>query len=53
MQHLNFKGDELVIRGIVTQDKMKTNKPWKTNEFGFYDLNRNAIFLMEDALNNF
>ena len=41
--------DELVIRGIVTHDKMKTNTPWKTNEFGFYDLNNNAIFIMEDT----
>jgi hypothetical protein len=44
--------DELVSKGTVSQDKMKLNTPWKTNEFGFYDLNNNAIFIMEDILNN-
>jgi len=44
--------DELVERGTVTHDSMKVNTPWKTNEFGFYDLNNNAIFVMEDMLNN-
>ena len=44
--------DELVERGTVTQDGLKSNTPWKTNEFGFYDLNSNAIFIMEDALKN-
>jgi uncharacterized glyoxalase superfamily protein PhnB len=42
--------EELVERGTVTQDSLKINTPWKTNEFGFYDLNNNAIFIMEDAL---
>ena len=41
--------EEFVMRGTVTADKLKTNTPWKTNEFGFYDLNQNAIFIMEDA----
>ena len=41
--------EELVQRGTVTQDSMKKNTPWKTNEFGFFDLNKNAIFIMEDA----
>jgi hypothetical protein len=43
---------ELVERGTVTQGSLKINTPWKTNEFGFYDLNNNAIFIMEDTLNN-
>jgi hypothetical protein len=42
--------NELVSRGTVSEDKMKLNTPWKTNEFGFYDLNNNAIFIMEDTL---
>lgn len=41
--------DELVQRGTVTPDKLRTNTPWNTNEFGFYDLNNNAIFIMEDV----
>jgi hypothetical protein len=41
--------DEFVQRGTVSKDSLKSNTPWKTNEFGFYDLNKNAIFIMEDA----
>ncbi|MBA2249219.1 MAG: glyoxalase/bleomycin resistance/extradiol dioxygenase family protein [Chitinophagaceae bacterium] len=41
--------DEFVNRGTITKDAFKTNTPWKTNEFGFFDLNKNAIFFMEDA----
>ena len=41
---------EFVQRGTVTQDAFKSNTPWRTNEFGFYDLNNNAIFIMEDIL---
>jgi hypothetical protein len=42
--------DELVKRGTVTQDKLRIHTPWKTNEFGFFDLNHNAIFIMEDTI---
>ena len=41
--------DELVQRGTVNADAFKTNTPWNTNEFGFFDLNKNAIFIMEDV----
>jgi hypothetical protein len=41
---------EFQQRGTVTADKFKMNTPWNTNEFGFYDLNKNAIFIMEDAI---
>ena len=40
--------DELVGRGTVAKDKFRQNTPWQTNEFGFYDLNGNSIFFMED-----
>lgn len=40
--------EEFLQRGTVTGDSFKSNTPWKTNEFGFYDLNKNAIFIMED-----
>jgi catechol 2,3-dioxygenase-like lactoylglutathione lyase family enzyme len=40
--------EEFVRRGTITPDKFRSNTPWKTNEFGFYDLNRNAIFILED-----
>ncbi|WP_394974267.1 glyoxalase/bleomycin resistance/extradiol dioxygenase family protein [uncultured Croceitalea sp.] len=40
---------EFIERGIVKEDKLHLNTPWGTHEFGFYDLNNNAIFLVEDA----
>lgn len=42
--------EEFVSRGTVTPDKFRSNTPWKTNEFGFYDLNNNAIFVLEDSV---
>ncbi len=41
--------DEFVKRGTIASDKFLTNTTWNTNEFGFYDLNQNAIFIMEDS----
>ena len=41
--------EELVLRGTVKQEDFRTHTPWRTNEFGFFDLNRNAIFIMEDT----
>ena len=40
---------ELIKRGTVTPDKLRLNTPWGTNEFGFYDLNMNAVFFVEDC----
>lgn len=40
--------DEFVARGTMSPNKMQWNTPWGTNEFGFYDLNRNAIFIVEN-----
>lgn len=40
--------EELLQRGATTNDSFKANTPWNTNEFGLFDLNRNAIFIMED-----
>ncbi|MEP6676203.1 MAG: hypothetical protein ABJA78_13660 [Ferruginibacter sp.] len=39
--------DEFVQRGTVSETKFVSNTPWGTNEFGFFDLNKNAIFFME------
>ena len=41
--------DEFVLRGTVTQNAFKANTPWGTNEFGFFDLNKNAVFIAEDT----
>nr|WP_299382391.1 glyoxalase/bleomycin resistance/extradiol dioxygenase family protein [Allomuricauda sp.] len=40
---------EFVERSTVSSDKLRLNTPWGTHEFGFYDLNGNAIFIVEDA----
>jgi len=40
--------DELIERGTVKRDKLRLSTAWNTNEFGFYDLNNNAIFFVED-----
>lgn len=40
--------EEFVERGTITPDKFRENTPWGTNEFGFFDLNNNAIFIFED-----
>ena len=41
--------EEFVQRGTVTPEKLRMNTPWGTNEFGYYDLNKNAVFVMEDV----
>ena len=38
---------EFVKRGTVSADKLHENTDWNTNEFGFYDLNKNAVFIFE------
>lgn len=40
--------EELIQRGTVTHNDFRSNTPWQTNEFGFFDLNRNLVFIMED-----
>ncbi len=42
--------EEFVLRGTVSADAFRVGTPWQTNEFGFYDLNRNAIFVVEDLM---
>jgi len=39
--------NELANSGTVSQDALKRNTPWGTNEFGFYDENKNAVFFVE------
>lgn len=41
--------EEMVSRSTVPIDKLRMNTPWGTHEFGFYDLNNNAVFIVEDA----
>jgi len=42
--------EEMLKRGTVKKDELRLNTPWKTNEFGFYDLNKNAIFFVADVV---
>ena len=39
---------EFLQRGTIQNDKLRLNTPWGTHEFGFYDLNNNALFVVED-----
>ena len=41
--------DEFVARGTIGPGKLRRNTPWGTHEFGFYDLNNNAIFIVQDV----
>jgi len=41
--------EEFMGRGTVRKDKLRINTPWGTHEFGFYDLNKNAIFFVQDV----
>ncbi len=52
MKNIQQLFDEFVQRGTITPDKLKLNTPWNTNEFGFFDLTGNAIFIMEDTAGN-
>ncbi|PHI19935.1 glyoxalase/bleomycin resistance/extradiol dioxygenase family protein [Lewinellaceae bacterium SD302] len=40
--------DEMVARKTVTENTLSLSTPWGTNEFGFFDLNKNAVFFVED-----
>ena len=39
---------EFIERGTITSEKFHQKTPWATKEFGFFDLNKNAIFFVED-----
>ena len=40
--------EDFIQRGTITKEKLQLKTSWRTNEFGFYDLNKNAIFIVED-----
>ncbi|MEP0711790.1 glyoxalase/bleomycin resistance/extradiol dioxygenase family protein [Algoriphagus sp.] len=40
--------ESLVIKGVITCDKLRKNTAWGTHEFGLYDLNNNSIVIVED-----
>ena len=49
VQNIKPLFDEFVTRGTVKQGDLKTNTPWRTNEFIFYDLNKNVVVIMEGS----
>ena len=40
--------EEFVERKTIVPEKLRRHTDWKTHEFGFYDLNKNAIFVVQD-----
>lgn len=40
--------EEFMERKTIKFEKLRLKTAWQTNEFGFYDLNNNAIFFVED-----
>jgi len=51
VQYIQPVFEELVSKGTVNKDSLQRKTPWNTNEFGFYDLNKNAIFIVEAVAN--
>ena len=43
---------EFIKRGTITPDKLRMNTSWGTHEFGFYDLNNNAVFFCTRCFRN-
>ena len=41
--------EEFLERKTILPEKLRRYTPWKTHEFGFYDLNKNAIFVVQDV----
>ena len=48
VKDINLLFKELQKRGTVSEAKLRLKTAWRTNEFGFYDLNNNAIFFVQD-----
>lgn len=48
VQNIQPLFEEFVRRGTIRQDQFRNGTTWGTNEFGFYDLNKNAVFIFED-----
>jgi hypothetical protein len=41
---------EFIERGTITAEKVNRHTNWGTHEFGFYDLNKNGIFIVQDVM---
>ena len=47
VDHIDPIVEEFVERKTITKEKLLQNTNWNTNEFGFFDLNNNAIFFVQ------
>ena len=41
---------EFIDRKTIKNNSLRLQTDWGTNEFGFFDLNNNAIFFVEDII---
>lgn len=48
VRDIHYWFQEFEKRGTVARNKLRLDTPWGTHEFGFYDLNKNAIFFVQD-----
>ena len=46
---IQLYAEEFIERGTISREKLRMHTPWGTHEFGFYDLNKNAIFIVQDV----
>lgn len=49
VEEIELVFEEFVKRGTVERGDLRMDTPWGTHEFGFYDPNQNAIFIVQDA----
>lgn len=49
VKHIQPIFQRLVKEGTLDPAKLTLNTPWGTNEFGLFDLNKNAIFIVEEV----
>lgn len=48
VEQIQLLFEEFVERGTIDADKLQMGTAWGTNEFGIFDLNKNALFFVED-----
>ena len=48
VKNIEYLANEFIERGTVIPEKFHQKTSWGTREFGFFDLNKNAVFFVED-----
>lgn len=49
VEDINIVFNEMVEKGTVSREMLNRNTAWKTHEFGFYDLNKNGVYFVQDV----